>query len=231
MAKSTHRTLVCSVLVFDIVEYALRSSGEQTALQERLDAALTEAIAGVTEEDCIVLQTEGGAALGFLENPEDAMFAGISVCKPIAEQEATAGTRAWIRAGINLGPVGLAKGRSRKPAIVGDGIEAAQCIMLFAEPGQILVSRSYRDVMVRVSDGYVDLFDYKGEKFDKNDREHWVYAVGPAPRSLFRDRGTKADNARRSLGRMRANATRSAKERRAMGRTGAIVAWMRNLFR
>jgi hypothetical protein len=85
--------------------------------------------------------------------------------------------------------------------------------------------------MVRVSESYVDLFHYKGAKTDKNIREHWVYAVGPAPSSLFHGRGAKADNARRSLGRMRASATRSASGRRAAGRTGAIVAWMRNLLR
>ena len=232
MAKSTTRTLVCSVLCFDIVDYTLRSSAEQIALKERLNSALTEAIADVTEEDCIVLDTGGGAALGFLENPEDAMFAGISVCKPLAEREATAGMRAWIRAGINLGPVGLVKDMNRKPAIVGDGIQTAQCIMSFAEPGQILVSRSYRDVMVRVSESYVDLFQYQGTKTDHNTREHWVYAVGPAPSALFRDRGAKADNARTSLGRMRANATMSATRRlKATGRTGAFVAWIRNLFR
>lgn len=231
MAKSTNRTLVCSVLYFDIVDYTLRSSAEQMALKERLNSVLTEAIADVSEEDCIVLDTGGGAALGFLENPEDAMFAGISVCKPLAEQEATAETRAWVRAGIHLGPVGLVKDMNGKPAIVGDGVKAALCIMSFAEPGQILVSRSYRDVMVRVSESYVELFQYLGAKTDKNVREHWVYAVGPAPSSLFRDRGAKADNARRSLGRMRADGMRSAKKRRAAGRTEAIVAWMRNLLR
>jgi hypothetical protein len=58
--------------------------------------------------------------------------------------------------------------------------------MSFAEPGQILVSRSYYDVMARLSEDYAKLFHYEGAKTDKHVREHEVYAISSAPGSLKR---------------------------------------------
>jgi hypothetical protein len=49
--------------------------------------------------------------------------------------------------------------------------------MSFAEPGQILVSRSYYEVVSCLSEGYVQLFHYEGSRTDKHVREHEVYAV------------------------------------------------------
>jgi len=232
MAEFSNRTFICSVLYLDIIEYTLRSSGEQIALKERLNAALTEAIEGVAAEDRIVLDTRDGAAVGFLGDPEDAMCAAVGVCSPFVQQKATAGIRAWIRAGINLGLVGLVKDMNGKRIIVGDGIKMAQHITYFAAPGQILVSRSYRDVMVRLSGSYADLFHYEGAKTDKNVREHWVYAVSEAASSVFGKQRKKTDNASKSPSRERANATMPPTGRRSEpGWSAAVVAWVRNLLR
>jgi hypothetical protein len=103
------------------------------------------------------------------------------------QQELTdGGLRLQIRVGVNLGPVRLVKDINGQPNIIGDGINVAQRVMSFAEPGQILVSRSYYDVMVRLSEDYSKLFHYEGAKTDKHVREHEVYAIGTAPSSLRR---------------------------------------------
>jgi class 3 adenylate cyclase len=54
--------------------------------------------------------------------------------------------------------VRLVKSIVGRPIIVGSGINMAQSIMRFAEPGQILVSRSFYAVMVRLSDDYAKEF-------------------------------------------------------------------------
>jgi hypothetical protein len=87
---------------------------------------------------------------------------------------------------VNLGPVRLVKDINGQPNIIGDGINVAQRVMSFAEPGQILVSRSYYDVMARLSEDYAKLFHYEGAKTDKHVREHEVYAISSAPGSLKR---------------------------------------------
>ena len=188
MPDYTNRTFICSVLFLDIVEYSARSVAEQIRLKERFNAVLMEAITGVATDDRIILDTGDGAAVSFLGDPEDALFAGMSMRDAVVgEQELSGGgPRLQIRIGVNLGPVRLVKDINGQPNIIGDGINVAQRVMSFAEPGQILVSRSYYDVMARLSEDYSKLFHYEGAKTDKHVREHEVYAIGAAPSSLRR---------------------------------------------
>ena len=88
--------------------------------------------------------------------------------------------------GINLGPVRLVKDINGQPNIIGDGINVAQRVMSFARPGQVLVSRSYYEVVSRLSDESSKLFSYEGSRTDKHIREHEVYAVGACPRCARR---------------------------------------------
>jgi class 3 adenylate cyclase len=80
--------------------------------------------------------------------------------------------------GINLGPVKLVKDINGHPNIIGDGINVAQRIMSFARPGQIVVSRSYYDVVSNLASEYAKLFSYEGSRTDKHVREHEIYVVG-----------------------------------------------------
>src|SRR3977135_3662764 len=91
-----------------------------------------------------------------------------------------------VRMGINLGPVKLVKDINGHPNIVGDGINVAQRIMSFADAGQILVSRSFRDVVSCLSDYYAALFKFEGSRTDKHVRDHEVYAVGDSEAALLR---------------------------------------------
>jgi hypothetical protein len=125
------------------------------------------------------------------------MFAGLSLRDAAANQDATVSPRLQIRVGINLGPVRLVKDINGQPNIIGDGINVAQRVMNFAEPGQILVSRSYFDVMVRLSEDYAQLFHYEGAKTDKHVREHEVYAISTAPSGIRRPVPVPAKQPRR----------------------------------
>jgi len=183
MADNTNRTFICSVLFLDIVEYSRRSVTEQLKLKEQFNTTLSEAISGVAADDRIILDTGDGAAVSFLGDPEDAMFVALSMRDAIASQS-DGGPLLRVRFGINLGPVRLIKDINGQPNIIGDGINVAQRIMTFAEPGQILVSRSYYDIIARLSEDYATLFHYEGARTDKHVREHEVYAVGAAPRRL-----------------------------------------------
>src|SRR5437879_6387497 len=122
MAEHTNRTFICSVLFLDIVEYSQRSVAEQIALKERFNAVLTEAIAGVATDDRIILETGDGAAVSFLGDPEDTLFAGMSLRDAVAGQDVTSGPQLQIRVGVNLGPVRLVKDINGQPNIIGDGI-------------------------------------------------------------------------------------------------------------
>jgi class 3 adenylate cyclase len=184
MNEQSNRTFVCCVLFLDIVEYSKRSVAEQMTLKQRFNSLLGQVLQNVAVNDRIVLDTGDGAAISFLGNPEDALFAAMSLRDAISAGSAAIPTVLAIRIGINLGPVRLIKDLNAQLNIIGDGINVAQRVMSFAVPGQILVSRSYYEVVSRLSPEFSQLFRYEGARTDKHVREHEVYEVGPTSQDL-----------------------------------------------
>ena len=137
--ESSSRTLVCSVLFLDIVEYSKKPVAEQLELKQRFNRSLSTALHSVPQRDRIILDTGDGAAVTFMGDPEDALFAALAVRNVASEVP--------VRLGVNLGPVRLVKDLNGQMNIIGDGINVAQRVMSFAEPGQLLVSRSFYEVV------------------------------------------------------------------------------------
>src|SRR5437762_6430331 len=177
--ESSGRTLVCSVLFLDIVEYSKKPVSDQLTLKQEFNRLLSKALEQVPARDRIILDTGDGAAVTFMGDPEDALFASMAV-------RDTAGAVA-VRLGVNLGPVRLVKDLNGQMNIIGDGINVAQRVMSFAQPGQLLVSRSFYEVVSCLSRDYANLFHHEGARTDKHVREHDVYSViggTPAGRRL-----------------------------------------------
>lgn len=172
------KTIMCSVLFLDIVEYSKMSVSGQISLKERFNAFLSVAIRDVPMDDRIILDTGDGAALSFLGDVEDALQVALSMRESLRSQGAQLEPPLLVRMGINIGPVRLVKDINGQPNIVGDGINVAQRIMAFSDPGQILVSRSYYDAVSRLSPEYGGMFHYQGSRTDKHVREHEIYAIG-----------------------------------------------------
>ncbi|MDP2760079.1 MAG: hypothetical protein Q8O64_06690 [Sideroxyarcus sp.] len=162
----------------DIVEYSKKSVTGQISLKERFNAFLSVSISDVPVADRIILDTGDGAAISFLGDIEDALHAALSMRSSLLGEGGRMDPPLLVRMGINLGPVRLVKDINGLPNIVGDGINVAQRVMGFADPGQILVSRSYFDAVSRLSHEYAGMFHYQGARTDKHVREHEVYAIG-----------------------------------------------------
>ncbi|WP_374352970.1 hypothetical protein [Chitinimonas sp.] len=177
MFDRTNRTLICSVVFLDIVEYSMHPVSEQMQLKERFNALLHDALLDIAVNDRILLDTGDGAAISFLGDPEDALFVVMNL-RDASRQLHEAGQPLTLRIGVNLGPVKLVKDVNGRPNLLGDGINVAQRIMGFAEPGGVLVSRSYFEVVSCLSDEYARLFNYEGAKTDKHVRAHEIYTVG-----------------------------------------------------
>ena len=185
MQTAINRTFICSVVFLDIVEYSRKPVAEQIFFKERLNTLLTEALASVAPNDRIILDTGDGAALSFLGDPEDALYVGLALREALQKPQPL-GPELKIRLGINLGPVRLVKDINGQPNIIGDGINVAQRVMGFSEPGQVLVSRSFYEVVSCLSEGYGQLFRYEGARTDKHVREHEIYTVLATTASLQR---------------------------------------------
>src|SRR6478672_4023757 len=183
MLDTANRTFICSVVFIDLVGYSKKPVTEQIRLKTSLTNNLSEAIKDIPVNDRIILDTGDGAAISFLGDPEDALFVTLQLREMMLATDMTAtqveasGEDA-VRMGINLGPVKLVKDINGHPNIIGDGINVAQRIMSFARPGQIVVSRSYYDVVSNLASEYAKLFHYEGSRTDKHVREHEIYVVG-----------------------------------------------------
>ena len=181
-ADTSNRTLVLSVVAVDLVGYSRKSVAEQMSLKEHFNQVLLQAISDISIADRIILDTGDGVAMGFLGDPEDALYVAMFMHDAINRDSAGSASGGVennaIRIGINLGPVKLATGVGGHPNIIGDGINVAERIMGFAEPGQLTASRPLFEVMSRMSDHYATLFQYVGVRTDKQVRAHDVYLVG-----------------------------------------------------
>ncbi len=178
MEERGNKTIICSVLFLDIAEYSKKSVSGQISLKERFNAFLSIAIRDVPVNDRIILDTGDGAAISFLGDISDALHAALSMRSSLLNEGVRMEPPLLVRIGVNLGPVRLVKDINGQPNIVGDGINVAQRVMGFADPGQILVSRSYYDAVSRLSQEYAGMFHYQGSRTDKHVREHEVYAIG-----------------------------------------------------
>jgi len=173
------RTWLCSVFSVDIVEYSVQSVALQMAWKERLNRYLGVGIQGVPESDRVILDTGDGAAICFLGDPEAAMFCGLRLLGSIIEEEPKRENSLRARMGINLGPVKLVRDINGNLNAIGDGINVGQRVMSFARDNQVLVSRSFYEVVSCLSENYVHLFRYQGVRRDKHVREHIVYELLP----------------------------------------------------
>ena len=193
-SRKLDRTWLCSVVFSDIVNYSSQSDNVQIKWKHFFNDVLTDALKAVPADDRVVLDTGDGAAICFLGDPEAAMTSTLSMRTAFAAGVAEDPGGPKVRLGINLGPVKLVKDINGNINALGDGINVAQRIMSFAGPNQVLVSRSFFEVISRLSDDYNRLFRHAGVRQDKHVREHTVYELapnvsemGPAPVAMAAD--------------------------------------------
>jgi class 3 adenylate cyclase len=174
MAENVGRTLVGSVLFLDIVGYSKQSVAEQQRVKQSFNDTLARALESVAQRDRIILDTGDGAAVTFFGDPEKVLQVALAIRDSI---------QVPTRMGINLGPVRTITDLNGHVNVIGDGINVGQRVMSFADPGQLLVSRSFYEFVSTLADEYADLFTHVGARQDKHVRAHDVYSVGKtAPR-------------------------------------------------
>jgi hypothetical protein len=177
MIERTGRTVICSIVFMDIVGFSKTLVPDQMAMKALLNGLVRRAVADISESERIVIDTGDGVALCFMGDPEDALFVATAVNDAVRKGAADAPTTT-LRTGINLGPVKTVVDLNGQANVLGDGINVAERIMSFAGDNEILISRSYYEVVSCLNERYAKLFHYIGMKKDKHIREHQLYALG-----------------------------------------------------
>ena len=176
MAFDEHRTWLSCVTFLDVVGFSKHSIDGQLEIKQNLDETIRDQLTGSGDNDHILLDRGDGAAVCFLGEPETAFFFAIDVRSALVAQN---GTRPEydIRIGINLGPIKIIQDVNGDRAPVGDGINCAARVMDFAGANEILVSRSFYDVIGCQSQDYANLFSYLGIRADKHVRKFELFEV------------------------------------------------------
>jgi len=175
--QRNNRTWLCTVLFMDIVGYTKHSVDQQMMLKQSFSTLVTDALRGLPKEDCIKLDTGDGLAMCYLGAPEDVLYVAVGLRDAFVDISDVCETCYSVRMGINLGPVKILEDINRQRNAIGDGINAAQRIMSFAKPNQLLVSRAYYEVISCLSDDNPKMFAYFGVHSDKHVRKYDVYEV------------------------------------------------------
>ena len=73
------RTLVASVLFVDIVDFSETSVTEQIEIKDALTRVLQQTLSYISEDDYRLMDTGDGAAVGFLADPEHALYFALAI--------------------------------------------------------------------------------------------------------------------------------------------------------
>lgn len=176
VAGLSQQASTCNVLCLGIVNFEARGVAEQVLLKDHLNTQLAQAMRHVAPTDRIVLDTNDGIAINFLSRPEDAFLTAVLLRDAFARPH-PAGVNTMVRIGLNCGPVRVVNDPKGRRGIVGDGINVARRVMQFADPGGVLVSRSFFENVSHIAEAHHDVFAYFGSRTDNNVRTHELYEL------------------------------------------------------
>jgi class 3 adenylate cyclase len=171
------KTWLCTVVFLDIAGYTQRSMTRQVNAKGHLQLLIEDAVSDTPESDRTIIDTGDGAALCYLGDPERALLAAIHLRESLVQPTSGDIEPVQVRIGINLGPVRFVRSLNGQLNPLGDGINNSQRVMAFADPNQILVSRSFYDVIACLSKEYAQLFGFVGARRDKHGKEHELYEL------------------------------------------------------
>jgi len=177
MKEQQERIWLCSVVRIGIVDYAKLSVAQQAAIKARLNELSNLVASGVREDERMIVATDDGVALCFLGDPEDALFAALGLRERLRDESPTGSNSVRVRIGIHLGPVKLARVRGGDSMPSEDGLRCAEQVMSYAEPGQILASRSFFEVNASMTQVYAQMFRQLVSKHDTRTDALSVYEV------------------------------------------------------
>jgi class 3 adenylate cyclase len=180
MPEAPGSTAAAAAVFLSIADFARRPVAEQAAFKERLESLAAAAIAPLHAAHRIVLDTAEGLAVVVLGSPELAL--------DLAERALRKAHGLPVRIGINHGPVRLAAGPRNDPQLVGDGLVVAAAVASFAQPGRLLVSRSFRNALATVDPDRAEGLCDAGTFTDSQVRTHEVFAPDQSARSARRRR-------------------------------------------
>ena len=185
--SAASQTIVASSVFLDLVGFSKLPTSAQLLAKDRFNATLRLGLAELGVSNYWVRDLGDGALVICPNSPEHALFVALNVQQAFLSSAAIPGLPTLeLRTGLNLGVVKTNADLEGRANYLGDGINATQRVMDFAQPGQILASRAFVDALAFLHADYATMFLSPESRPDKHGRTHVVYAVQPSPETLER---------------------------------------------
>jgi hypothetical protein len=168
-------TATASVVSLALPDFPGRPVAEQARLKARLEALIARAIEPLAAADRIVADTPDGAALVVLAPPVDALLLARHARRAAREEPEPLA----LRIGVSHGPIGLATDAAGEVQLLGDAIGSGASITPFAEPGQLIASRAFRDALAADDAERAARLRPAGTVTDPALRAHELFAFEP----------------------------------------------------
>jgi len=176
MPEPTGSTVTASVVYVALADFLQHPVVEQARLKARLEELIARAIEPLAGADRIVADTADGAALIVLAPPVDALLLARRTHRAAHEGSVPLP----VRIGVSHGPIGVATDASGEVQLVGDGIAAGASITPFAEPGEVIASRAFRDALAAGNEERAARLRPAGTVTDPSLRAHELFTLTPA---------------------------------------------------
>jgi class 3 adenylate cyclase len=178
ISSTDRQTRMAAVVFADLVGFSKKSVPAQLAAKEALTDLLQRLVMPYPKNGRVVLDTGDGAAVGFLVSPEYALGLALRLRRELDAAPVGGLLQSRdLRLGINLGPVKVVTDVNGHPNLVGEGINSAERIMSFADPGGTTASRSFQEAVYYLDANFQSLFEPLGIRTDKHGREHEVFRL------------------------------------------------------
>jgi hypothetical protein len=168
-------TATASVVSLALPDFSARPVAEQARLKARLEALIARAIEPLAPADRIVADTPDGAALVVLAPPVDALALARRARRAAREDPEPLP----LRIGVSHGPIGLATDAAGEVQLLGDAIGSSASITPFAERGEVIVSRAFRDALAGDDEERAARLRPAGTVTDPSLRAHELFAFEP----------------------------------------------------
>lgn len=178
------RRAISCLLVLEIADYEAKPVFDQIRLTQYLRQVLSDATSHIASDDVVWIVREQGAVLSFLADPEECFATALAIREAMLSQPAYRDL--FLRIGINLGSVEIARDEFGHAYVSGAGRCDAERVMNQGPPREISVTRPFFEILSRVAPELAGALEYRGVFSDTLGPPLGVYRLaalhsGPAP--------------------------------------------------
>lgn len=150
---------LCTVMLMELAPPAGEPLAAKVEVKHLVHELLARSLRGLSQNSRIAIEHDGGALVCFIGDPEDALRCALLMRDLLSRR---AGQILTVRIALTLGPVRVTTDDSDQVRVDGHGVHLSSVILGQVQPGEVLVSHSYHDLLTRLNPDILDLFQYRG---------------------------------------------------------------------